>query len=141
MSLAVRVIACLDVDEGRVVKGVNFAGLRDAGDPVELAAQYDAQGADELVSNALRGRFSRVGPQCKRLDRPRMSNLHRSTAPGGWASAVQIRPPGATFHMICRLQVIISGVACAVAPPQLRMPVVCSSGVARVFHCRHFLGN
>ena len=49
MSLAVRVIPCLDVDAGRVVKGVNFEGLRDAGDPVELAARYDAAGADELV--------------------------------------------------------------------------------------------
>ncbi len=45
----VRVIPCLDVDAGRVVKGVNFVDLRDAGDPVELAAAYDAQGADELV--------------------------------------------------------------------------------------------
>jgi len=44
-----RVIPCLDVDAGRVVKGVNFVGLRDAGDPVELAARYDAEGADELV--------------------------------------------------------------------------------------------
>lgn len=49
MSLAVRVIPCLDVDAGRVVKGVNFERLRDAGDPVELAARYDAEGADELV--------------------------------------------------------------------------------------------
>ena len=49
MSLAVRVIPCLDVDGGRVVKGVNFAGLRDAGDPVELAHRYDEQGADELT--------------------------------------------------------------------------------------------
>ncbi len=49
MSVAVRVIACLDVDGGRVVKGVNFAGLRDAGDPVELARRYDEQGADELT--------------------------------------------------------------------------------------------
>jgi len=49
MSVAVRVIACLDVDAGRVVKGVNFAGLRDAGDPVELARRYDEQGADELT--------------------------------------------------------------------------------------------
>ena len=49
MTLAVRVIACLDVDAGRVVKGVNFTGLRDAGDPVERAAAYDAQGVDELV--------------------------------------------------------------------------------------------
>ena len=47
--LAKRVIACLDVKDGRVVKGVNFVGLRDAGDPVELARAYDAQGADEVV--------------------------------------------------------------------------------------------
>jgi imidazole glycerol-phosphate synthase subunit HisF len=47
--LAVRVIPCLDVDAGRVVKGVNFVGIRDAGDPVELAARYDTEGADELV--------------------------------------------------------------------------------------------
>jgi cyclase len=47
--LAVRVIPCLDVDRGRVVKGVRFEELRDAGDPVELAARYDAEGADELV--------------------------------------------------------------------------------------------
>ncbi|HET7293296.1 MAG TPA: imidazole glycerol phosphate synthase subunit HisF [Vicinamibacteria bacterium] len=47
--MAVRVIPCLDVDAGRVVKGVNFTGLRDAGDPVEMAAVYDAEGADELV--------------------------------------------------------------------------------------------
>ena len=45
----VRVIPCLDVDAGRVVKGVNFVGLRDAGDPVELAARYDQEGADEVV--------------------------------------------------------------------------------------------
>ncbi|RAX19144.1 imidazole glycerol phosphate synthase subunit HisF [Actinomyces sp. Z5] len=49
MSVAVRVIPCLDVKDGRVVKGVNFTGLRDAGDPVELAARYDAQGADEIT--------------------------------------------------------------------------------------------
>ncbi len=46
---AIRIIPCLDVDAGRVVKGVNFVDIRDAGDPVELAARYDAQGADELV--------------------------------------------------------------------------------------------
>jgi cyclase len=49
MSVAVRVIPCLDVDAGRVVKGVNFQDLRDAGDPVELARRYDAEGADELT--------------------------------------------------------------------------------------------
>ena len=49
MSLARRIIPCLDVDGTRVVKGVNFVGLRDAGDPAELAARYNAEGADELV--------------------------------------------------------------------------------------------
>ena len=48
-DVATRVIPCLDVDDGRVVKGVNFENLRDAGDPVELAAVYDAEGADELT--------------------------------------------------------------------------------------------
>jgi cyclase len=49
VSVALRVIPCLDVDAGRVVKGVNFENLRDAGDPVELAARYDAEGADEVT--------------------------------------------------------------------------------------------
>jgi cyclase len=49
VTVAVRVIPCLDVDAGRVVKGVNFVDLRDAGDPVEMARSYDAEGADELV--------------------------------------------------------------------------------------------
>lgn len=49
MSVAIRVIPCLDVHDGRVVKGVNFRNLRDAGDPVDLAAAYGAEGADELV--------------------------------------------------------------------------------------------
>src|SRR6186997_2999061 len=49
MPVATRVIACLDVDAGRVVKGVNFENLRDAGDPVELAKLYDDQGVDELT--------------------------------------------------------------------------------------------
>ena len=48
MTLAVRIIPCLDVAGGRVVKGVNFVALRDAGDPVQAAAAYDAAGADEL---------------------------------------------------------------------------------------------
>ncbi|GIH11117.1 imidazole glycerol phosphate synthase subunit HisF [Rhizocola hellebori] len=60
MAVAIRVIPCLDVDHGRVVKGVNFENLRDAGDPVELAAAYDAAGADEVtfldVSASVEGR-------------------------------------------------------------------------------------
>jgi cyclase len=49
MTVSVRVIPCLDVDAGRVVKGVNFVNLRDAGDPVELASRYDSEGADEVT--------------------------------------------------------------------------------------------
>ena len=49
MSVAIRIIPCLDVKDGRVVKGVNFRGLKDAGDPVELASRYDAQGAVEIT--------------------------------------------------------------------------------------------
>ncbi|MDR0431805.1 MAG: imidazole glycerol phosphate synthase subunit HisF [Bifidobacteriaceae bacterium] len=64
MSVALRVIPCLDVADGRVVKGVNFANLRDAGDPVELARRYDAEGADEVtfldVSASAAGRGTMV---------------------------------------------------------------------------------
>jgi len=49
MPLATRIIPCLDVDAGRVVKGVNFVGIRDAGDPVEVAKRYNEQGADEIT--------------------------------------------------------------------------------------------
>ncbi len=49
MGLAKRIIPCLDVDAGRVVKGVNFVGIRDAGDPVEVAKRYNQQGADEIT--------------------------------------------------------------------------------------------
>jgi len=49
MGVALRVVACLDVKDGRVVKGVNFTGLRDAGDPVEMARSYGEQGVDELT--------------------------------------------------------------------------------------------
>ena len=49
MPLAKRIIPCLDVDQGRVVKGVNFVGIRDAGDPVEIARRYNEAGADEIT--------------------------------------------------------------------------------------------
>ena len=49
MGLAKRIIPCLDVNAGRVVKGVNFVGLKDAGDPVEVARRYNEQGADEVT--------------------------------------------------------------------------------------------
>ena len=86
-----RVIPCLDVDAGRVVKGVNFVGLRDAGDPVELAARYDAEGADELVflditaSSDGREHDGRRGPPHRRAGvhpvHGRRRHPHRSTTP------------------------------------------------------------
>src|SRR6185312_3291518 len=85
----VRVIPCLDVDAGRVVKGVNFQGLRDAGDPVELARRYDAEGADELtfldvtassggretmydVDRLLRAGADKVGVNTAAIERPEL---------------------------------------------------------------------
>lgn len=72
MSVTVRVIPCLDVDKGRVVKGVNFQGLRDAGDPVELAQRYDASGADEItfldVSASKDGRGTMLDVVCRTAD-------------------------------------------------------------------------
>ena len=93
MPVAVRVIPCLDVDAGRVVKGVNFRDLRDAGDPVELAAAYDAEGADELVflditaSSAAPGHDARRGgahrgPGVHPADGGRRGAQHRTTWTG-----------------------------------------------------------
>src|SRR5438093_12096608 len=59
--LAKRIIPCLDVAEGRVVKGVNFVNLRDAGDPVEVARRYDAEGADELAFLDIRASIEKRG--------------------------------------------------------------------------------
>ncbi len=64
MSVATRVIACLDVDAGRVVKGVNFENLRDAGDPVELAKVYDSQGVDELTFLDVTASSGKRGTTC-----------------------------------------------------------------------------
>ena len=65
MTLAIRIIPCLDVDGGRVVKGVRFTGLRDAGDPVDNARAYDAEGADELmfldIAASHEGRATMIG--------------------------------------------------------------------------------
>ncbi|HEY2815560.1 MAG TPA: imidazole glycerol phosphate synthase subunit HisF [Casimicrobiaceae bacterium] len=61
MGLAKRVIPCLDIAEGRVVKGVNFVNLRDAGDPVEVARRYDAEGADELAFLDIRASIEKRG--------------------------------------------------------------------------------
>ena len=83
MTVAVRVIPCLDVDGGRVVKGVNFRELRDAGDPVELAAFYDAEGADELTFLDITASSG---------GRDTMYDVVRRTAEQGALAATQFHP-------------------------------------------------
>ena len=61
MALAKRIIPCLDVDRGRVVKGINFVGLRDAGDPVEIARRYNEQGAGEILLTSMDRDGTRAG--------------------------------------------------------------------------------
>ena len=68
MSLAKRIIPCLDVAGGRVVKGVNFVDLRDAGDPVEVARRYDEQGADEIAFLDIRASVERRGLLCEMIE-------------------------------------------------------------------------
>src|SRR5258705_13520280 len=68
MGLAKRIIPCLDIAAGRVVKGVNFVNLRDAGDPVEVARRYDAEGADELAFLDIRASVEPRGPLSDRIE-------------------------------------------------------------------------
>ena len=86
--LAKRIIPCLDVDNGRVVKGVRFVELRDAGDPVELAARYDAEGADELVFLDITASVEGRGPILELVERA----AERLTVPftvGGGVSGLE----------------------------------------------------
>ena len=76
MTVAIRVIPCLDVDAGRVVKGVNFEGLRDAGDPVELAKRYNAAGADELTFLDVTASSGNRETTYRRGRQDRRGNLH-----------------------------------------------------------------
>ncbi len=76
MSVAIRVVPCLDVDAGRVVKGVNFENLRDAGDPVELARLYGEQGADELTFLDVTASSGDRATTLRRRDPHRRAGLH-----------------------------------------------------------------
>ena len=78
--LKTRLIPCLDVADGRVVKGVNFVGLRDAGDPVEAAARYDAAGADEICFLDIHAPTKTVAP-CLIWCAARQSNV---SSPNRW---------------------------------------------------------
>ncbi|MEY4366358.1 MAG: hypothetical protein RLZZ305_1702 [Actinomycetota bacterium] len=90
-DVVARVIPCLDVTEGRVVKGVNFVGLRDAGDPVELAARYDEQGADELVFLDITASSDRRGTMVDVVARAAEQVFIPLTVGGGVGAAAHAR--------------------------------------------------
>ena len=87
-DLAVRIIPCLDVDDGRVVKGVNFENLRDAGDPVELAAAYDARGRRRADLPGRDGQSRRAAPPCSRSCRRTAEQVFIPLTVGGGVRSV-----------------------------------------------------
>lgn len=91
MSRVVRVIPCLDVRDGRVVKGVRFKGLRDAGDPVEAARRYDAEGADELVFLDITASHEERGPLLDIVARTAETCFMPLTVGGGVRTAGDVR--------------------------------------------------
>ena len=89
--LTKRIIPCLDVKEGRVVKGTNFVGLRDAGDPVERAAAYDAEGADELVFLDITATFEERKAMLDVISRTAAKVFMPLTVGGGISSVEDIK--------------------------------------------------
>lgn len=89
--LAVRVIPCLDVKDGRVVKGTNFLSLRDAGDPVELGSYYDREGADELVFLDITASHERRGTVVEMVKKVAKEVFIPFTVGGGISSVAEIR--------------------------------------------------
>jgi cyclase len=85
MSLAKRIIPCLDVDAGRVVKGVQFVDIRDAGDPVEVARRYDMEGADELTFLDITASHERRETMVHVVDQAKYS--YRSLSEGAFVSS------------------------------------------------------
>ena len=79
--LTKRIIPCLDIKNGRTVKGVNFVDLRDAGDPVELAKIYSDEGADELVFLDISAKSSRISTECKNPFSPTARSIEILRAP------------------------------------------------------------
>src|SRR5665213_3848125 len=110
--LAKRVIPCLDVKEGRVVKGVRFENLRDAGDPVEIAKQYDAEGADELVFLDITASYEKRGILLDVVRHTAEAVFMPLTVGGGIRNTDDIRTPVSYTHLrahetgrnlVCRL--------------------------------------
>jgi len=91
MGLAKRIIPCLDIADGRVVKGINFVNLRDAGDPVEVARRYDEQGADELAFLDIRGSIENRGLLYDMIEAVAAQVFIPLTVGGGVSSVQDIR--------------------------------------------------
>ncbi len=91
MGLAKRIIPCLDVDDGRVVKGVKFKALRDAGDPVEIATYYDAEGADEITFLDITASHQNRDTTLKTVERMAGQVFIPLTVGGGVRTCVDIR--------------------------------------------------
>lgn len=91
MSLAKRIIPCLDIDEGRVVKGVQFIDIRDAGDPVEVAKRYDAQGADEITFLDIKATADNRGTMVKLVEKVASQVFIPLTVGGGIRCVDDIR--------------------------------------------------
>ena len=91
MALARRIIPCLDVDDGRVVKGVNFVGIRDAGDPVEIARRYNEQGADEITFLDITASHEGRDTTIKTVERIAREVFIPLTVGGGVRSVADIR--------------------------------------------------
>jgi cyclase len=91
MGVAKRIIPCLDVADGRVVKGVNFVDLRDAGDPVEVARRYDEQGADEIAFLDIRASVERRGLLCEMIEAVADQVFIPLTVGGGVRSVDDVR--------------------------------------------------
>ena len=115
--LAKRVIPCLDVERGRVVKGTNFLNLRDAGDPVQVAARYEQEGADERVflditaspagRELMRGGAGRKGEMnsiqrtWRRFSLAAMDRSHRARCSGAWRNCPGDKAPSRACIRIC----------------------------------------
>src|SRR5919108_543288 len=122
MTVAIRVIPCLDVDAGRVVKGVRFENLRDAGDPVELAAAYDRAGADELTFLDVTASSSDRGTMLDVVRRTAESVFIPLTVGGGVRQVADGTKAGFDLPLIEAVRAVVD------------VPVIASGGAGEVAH-------
>ena len=122
MSLAHRIIPCLDTDGERVVKGVNFVGLRDAGDPVALAARYNAEGADELVVldiAASRDRRPTFLETIRRVGKTEGLEVRGGEFPEVRALGEEYGEAAVSVNFECRIEQLVNFLAALTKEPEL----------------------